>query len=1733
MSVRARVFPRTLVPMMTVHKLSTGDGHLYYTQEVASGDQLRSGDRELGDYYQVTGMPPGQWVGSGVEHFGLDGAVAEAQMDALYGGGYSPIDPAKITEKQDALRTEAEEAVRVRYACEAYAALSQYRPGESNLDVIQGLGTTRSSFYRMLDRHRELGNFDRFTAAHETGDEQAFIDGYVMTQPQARAATAAGKEAIAEGNDDWIDATRLGKKPGEYVQEPANDFTRALDEEHRRHFKTHDAPPTDAERKEIRNRVAGQMFRDTHGRDATGVELATFVANNTAPRQQSVAGYDLVFTPTKSVSMAWGLGDENLRSGIEAAHEAAITDVVSYLEDNAIYARRGRGGVEQIDTDKGLVATKFRHYDSRNGDPNLHDHLVVANRVKGADGKWSTLDGRMIHQYGVAASELYNSRIMHHIHDRLGLEFTPVEARGKQIFELAGITRGEVAAFSSRSASIKETMAEVEAAFITDHGHAPTAKQRIALAQQATLATRPAKEGPHSLAQLNEMWRQKAATVTPNLPTGEHLAEHLRAASTARAEEVTVAAAALEATPEAERVAAIIARLSESRSAWRGSNIEAETLRYYREATSGVSSDPEAIAATVDAVKAASVSMTPTLNVPLPTNRELVRADGTSIYQTANRELFTSHGIIAAETYLVEAATTSQVIPAATTDVFTAQLEKARAAGAQLSDAQVSMAREFVTGDRLLGLGIGPAGAGKTSLTRLVVDTAHASGHQVYGVAPTAAAADVVSDSMGITATTVDAFLHAETSPLSVGDVLMVDEIGMVSTPKLAELVATAEAAGAVVRGVGDDRQLAAIGSGGALRMIDNATALPRLEEVYRFRDPANPAEVNEAEVAASLALREPPVAGEDRPFDWYVGQCRVRAGDEETVLREVFSAWVTDTEAGRNTLMMAPSNAQVTALNELAQARAMHRGELDTSTHTTTEADATIYGHDRVVTRRNARALGLNQGKDFVKNGDTWDVNRVHADGRLTVTHTGHGGKITLPAAYVAENVELGYASTINRAQGATVDTAHTVLDATTDRAGAYVGATRGKFGNHLYVVTGENSTRDEVLETITGAYETNLSVHEQVERLRAENRSVPERLGLYTALSDQARSQAMEHVAIQALGATRAAGLKATPAWGALAHELADATEAGLDPVELLAEAHEQRDFTGSKDDSAVLHWRVKGLREHEAEVHDPAAPRPFAAIPEEHLDRLLATARAQTAEEPAAAVEDPAWHTRPHGLTTTAHLRSRRAGMMEAATAHDSDEYRCELAAIDAELSRRAFLSPTQKTLEEVTRGERPRSETNHTLADGLAAEKAIRAAAPTTTGAGLEDTDRAALTHGVSGHTAPTYWAESPYTPAAMREVLDAHHADIGELTALRGKQLAAERPAWTEALGEVPANPKNAARWYRVAGEVDAYRATYRITEEKAIPKQYAESERGQYLAGQITDVHKRGALSNKPGPTGEQVEATAQRATEKRAPVETQTPAEAQITVSTDERTNAVENLWDAVERDYAAERAAYAERDAAQGVLDAARTRLENSTREVDSIRERLLNNARAHYAPVEDAAARLDSAGFFTRSAREAEYQQAVEDYRSQYGTETPPRAEDERWLAQHPEYTQAQERAEKDRGDVAAAEAEYGAVDDAAHQATSQRENSYQAYATARDDNPHTRVVTANMNSDQRGRATDLQTARDQRHLAAGTRPGTVRERNRSAARTTSRPSQQRAPQQQAQQRIQRTPPSTRRL
>ena len=94
---------------------------------------------------------------------------------------------------------------------------------------------------------------------------------------------------------------------------------------------------------------------------------------------RKIKGFDLTLSAPKSVSLLWGLGDEHLAAEVVAAHDTAVAAAVRYLEDEACVVRRGRGGATHLQGG-GLVSAAFRHRTSREADPNLHTHLVTANR---------------------------------------------------------------------------------------------------------------------------------------------------------------------------------------------------------------------------------------------------------------------------------------------------------------------------------------------------------------------------------------------------------------------------------------------------------------------------------------------------------------------------------------------------------------------------------------------------------------------------------------------------------------------------------------------------------------------------------------------------------------------------------------------------------------------------------------------------------------------------------------------------------------------------------------------------------------------------------------------------------------------------------------------------------------------------------------------------------------------------------------------------------------------------------------------------------------------------------------------------------------------------------------------------------------------------------------------------------------------------------------------------------
>src|SRR5829696_6486079 len=196
------------------------------------------------------------------------------------------------------------------------------------------------------------------------------------------------------------------------------------------------------DRAQVRTEVAREFFRKKHGRDPIDArEIAATIAKQSRPRTQTVAGYDLTFSPVKSVSTLWAVADPHLAAQIEQAHQAAVHDALHFIERYALFTRQGRNGVRQVNV-TGLVTTAFTHRDSRAGDPDLHTHVAVANKVQTLDGRWLSIDGRVLFKATVAASETYNTALEHHLRDRLAVRFAarPDTDPGKRpIREIVGV----------------------------------------------------------------------------------------------------------------------------------------------------------------------------------------------------------------------------------------------------------------------------------------------------------------------------------------------------------------------------------------------------------------------------------------------------------------------------------------------------------------------------------------------------------------------------------------------------------------------------------------------------------------------------------------------------------------------------------------------------------------------------------------------------------------------------------------------------------------------------------------------------------------------------------------------------------------------------------------------------------------------------------------------------------------------------------------------------------------------------------------------------------------------------------------------------------------------------------------------------------------------------------------------------------------------------------------------
>lgn len=1396
-------------PMMSVSKLSHGDGYAYYSAMTASGDQRRQDDQELSDYYVQSGAPEGRWVGKGCKSLGVAGAVTEQQMKALFGEGRHP----------DADRIEAK--------------------------ILADGGTTKDA-----DIASRLGRRPyRY-------DSSTSIIGQQIKEALAEREARTGRELSVD------------------------------------------------EARQTRMRVASTVYEDRFGhRAGDDKELATFLSKELSKGSNSVAGYDLTFSPPKSVSVLWGLSDEPASEAIAAAHEAAIDDAVEYLEKHAIGTRAGAGGVAQLDV-TGLVATRFRHHDSRDGDPQIHDHVVVANKVyDAASEKWRTLDGAALYRSTVSASEHYNQRLVAHM-SKLGYSFSARSTGpGKRpIMEVDGVEPRLMSQAAKRSAAIRTRTSELVEEYTAKHGRQPDTKLMHQLRQQATLETRSPKGAQRSLQQMRAEWAKEAAGVVGTERLASITSDARQAAVGARERAVAVRDG-LDIIGAGEHV---VSELSTRRSTWAERDVRAEVDRWAARNDGWLLSDFQREAIAQYARDVASVNLTPRSEAPVL--EELTRADGSSIYEPRDRNIYTSSRMIDAEYTLLDAAR-EEAIPAASAATFDRILAEQ---DIPLDDGQIALARAFACGEKVLAVGIGPAGAGKTTAMKLAVETVQADGGRVIGLSVAATAAAQLEDSTGAESTTLAQWLHYRRRAseggnvparfaLGTGDLLLVDEAGMAGTLNLDSLVTDARDAGAHVRLIGDDRQLQAVESGGALRMIASEVGAAELTQLHRFRN--SDGTRNEEEAQASLSLRQ-------GDLSWYESAGRIHSGRHDDLVEQIVRAWDADDAAGRDSLMMADTNVRVAELNGLAQERRIARGQVDLS-----QSTALRDGHDAgvgdvVVTRRVDRRLTIEGTRDCVKNGDAWTVRALHDDGSITADRAEDGRSIRLPAEYVKESTELGYASTVHRAQGRTVDVARALATTATSREGLYVAMTRGRHANDLFVAT-DDQARDDILSRITRSDRRDVAARDAM-LTEAERVDSPAELARQhqdvSSRADELRYGAHLRTAL----GHDAERVVTSEARSAVDSALRSAEDSGYDIDRLLTRHIDVLDQEKIDDPGRLLAWRLRNDLRRGVELSTSPEHRPLRELPRERLAELgtesaerraaardafqRAEARRSFDAKPITAGDRtiPAWTDRAHGSLTAGELSEQvalgryvayeeqqaltdahrelhqlqaewrqyrksggtvtdpRAQIMAARienTEHDVATLteklrtgRTDLAQLRQEHQLRRAMPKRDWVHEGIQREaqrRRGQTDTEHVTARGAHVTDLEEAQRILERDSVLDQTIRAELRRrevepdhalapaadGLPRWLAPDRGMADEAMPTAWREHLAERRQFVSERLLADGRALAMRRDPWTRELGPVPpADTPQRAQWENSAAQIKAWRELHDHTDDtRALP----------------------------------------------------------------------------------------------------------------------------------------------------------------------------------------------------------------------------------------------------------------------------------------------------------------------
>jgi conjugative relaxase-like TrwC/TraI family protein len=521
------------------------------------------------------------------------------------------------------------------------------------------------------------------------------------------------------------------------------------------------------------------------------------------PSKGAVPGFDLTFSAPKSVSLLWALGGAETGAAVSHAHDRSAEAAIDYMQREACWTRRGAGGSEFV-KGNGYLAAAYVHRSSRNGDPQLHTHVLIANATKGPDGRWTRLYHPAIYDHAKTAGYIYEAQLRHELSRSLGVRWQEVR---NGIAEIEGFADEHLRAFSTRRAEILEAAG-------------PDASARAR--QVANLTTREAKEKEVTRESLRERWQAKANEI------GLDCAEISRSFE-----------------PNAPAVARTVS-----------------TWQVDRAVTAGVShfDHRDAIQAVAGLLPEGAVA----LHVERMADEYLASDAVIRIGESARGDRYTTRRIWELEREALAAVERmrAQGPPPA------GELIAARAIGAlpPLKDDQRELVRRLLTGSEGVAVVVGEAGTGKTFAIVAAAEGWTQTGIELRAAAPTWRAAHALRDE-GLPATSIASLLveldraeHDGDGGLAPGSALLIDEAGMVDSATLARLIAHAERADAKLVLVGDPEQLGEIEAGGLFRAIADRTDPIRLEEVIRHEhelDRVAAKRIREGEGREALGLYE------------------------------------------------------------------------------------------------------------------------------------------------------------------------------------------------------------------------------------------------------------------------------------------------------------------------------------------------------------------------------------------------------------------------------------------------------------------------------------------------------------------------------------------------------------------------------------------------------------------------------------------------------------------------------------------------------------------------------------------------------------------------------------------------------------------------------------------------------------------------------------------------------------